>query len=139
MGIAYAFISTSMSRNNDLDGYWGPGVLYKYSKEHELDELVFDLVSSQKSKNSQHSFASYYQRKLLDLFQRQNIPFEWIKKANLSFKFIASKEYPELDYLGVHFDCILKMECDMGKIYEVSDSGRCRPHDPTREQRRLQY
>ena len=44
-GIAGGIASSFISRNNDINGYWALGILYKRATEKKLINLKFDILN----------------------------------------------------------------------------------------------
>jgi hypothetical protein len=44
-GIAGGILGSFLSRNNDLDGYWGMGILRLLAQEHGVEMVYLDLLA----------------------------------------------------------------------------------------------
>ncbi len=71
--IAHGLLGTFLSRNNDIGGYWGIGVLKQYAIRHDLAEIIFDLHARAPvwtADSPIQSIERRYQKWLFDTFDR---------------------------------------------------------------------
>jgi hypothetical protein len=144
-GILYSFVS----RNNDLDGYWGIGVLYLYAQQvGELTvtvDILGNLVNPQVTRllriYRQPNFEvliDRYRSMLFTLLDKRGLPRTWVTDAVFSIEFkskAAVPAYPKIGENSEAFACTLSMKDDLGRGHVFHTAGWCWPHNPWREMR----
>lgn len=135
-GIASRFVS----RNNDVAGYWGVGVLSKGLHDRGLDEAEFDIltVSSGVAVDS----ARWLRRRLVET----GIPAEWVTSAKLRVAYFeraadSTEWWPQwiarpTSVPLFRLVATATITDDFGRVWEDSASTWCWDHDPNRERRR---
>jgi hypothetical protein len=43
--VCSGILGSFVSRNNDCEGYWGMGILYRFAKERGKSDLMIDLLN----------------------------------------------------------------------------------------------
>lgn len=127
-GIVSSFAHWFVSRNNDIDGYWGVGKIYLYSCEQNAAVADIDILAAKSL------FSEYYRNKLVELSNKHRVPISWIDSAKISVKFSMTGSLS-----GSNFEARLIITSDLGKEYTAFSKGFCRPHNPNRERRRWIY
>lgn len=126
-GLAQSFVS----RNNDLNGYWAMGQLFRFAREQGVSALVLDLLA-QSMQPEAPQFAPvlrHYHHWLLALLQRKQVALDGLHKAVLTL------DFQPVQRLG--FLCQVELVDERGKCYRAVARGECWPHDPAREMRRI--
>lgn len=138
--IASGILSSFNSRNNDLFGYWGIGVLCLHAKKIQTDAFVLDLLNQTATPVNEQALVStqQYRKILIATIEKQNISFSWLKSALLTVNF--NPEYVEKFHrfgsaLGGRYICSLELIDDLNKKHCVICGGICWPHDAKRESR----
>ena len=138
--IACGIISSFNSRNNDVDGYWGIGKLYKFSISKSTDTVMMDLLNKTTSPQTGEFdlLLSHYYDMLLNQVSSRRLTMDWIVKATITVSF--DQEYQKIHHYwgsAIGKPCICKCEIidDNGRIHSGVIGNNCRPHDPKREQR----
>lgn len=139
--IANGVLSSFNSRNNDVDGYWGIGMLCLFAKNHEMSEVRFDLMRRESSAAPSPigPLAAHYREKLDHLLEIRGLPSTWIKSAKLSVCFDAPFEH-KFNYFGSAlggkpYMCTLEIIDDLGRKHGARTGGNCWPHNPKKESR----
>ena len=136
-GVAYGFLSSFVSRNNDINGYWGLGKLYQFAVENGTDEIEMNLSKNDciPSNTIPKAIIAQYSQALSIMFEKQGLPKFWLSKAIVRIKFAQSDDADSSvrGYLGDPFQCSVILQDDLGKDRLASTFGRCRVHNPDRE------
>ncbi len=139
--IANGLLNSFNSRNNDIDGYWGIGVLCLFAKDNEISEVWFDLMNRESSgaPSPIGALTARYREMLDRLLERRGLPGTWVKSAELSICFDAPFEH-KFHYFGSalgvkHYICTLEITDDLGHKHSARADGNCWPHNPKKESR----
>ena len=138
--IACGMLDSFNSRNNDLSGYWGIGVLCLHAQQMKSESLVLDLLHEnvEPQSVSADSLAHPYQQKLAFALQKYSIPVSWVKSALLTICFNPAYEPKYHDFrsaLGGCYTCTLEITDDLGRKRSAKNGGICWPHNPKKETR----
>ena len=111
-GFAYGLLGTFVSRNNDIEGYWGLGILRLYAEKHKLSTITIDLLKSK-------------------------VEPSIVTEAKIDLRFSTFVEFPRIvrDTRGQPYVCSVKIVTRNGKIYSATRTGCCEGHNPTKERR----
>ena len=140
--IAAGLHGSFISRNNDVDGYWGIGKLFALAEKHDVASVRIDLLSeliTPQSKKFDRLLRTYMSF-LHERMSAREMPSTWLKSAVIELEFRLDEwpqEYEPRNYWGDPFYLKVVLVDDMGREYSVSGYGRCKKHSPLREQRRL--
>lgn len=142
LDITHGISGSFNSRNNDFNGYWALGVLYKLTNEINRDQLELDLLKCRSNPDlaivqpvirQYHSFLS----KLLTIRKINN---QWIKQAIIIIcfnQYHTTHHKETISLPGDPYISICKIRDDMEKTYQSIYYGKCWLHDPKREHRSL--
>lgn len=134
--VASGFLSSFVSRNNDIDGYWGLGMLCSYARKNRFETVELNLLSGKSTPSSSDTdraslqYAQSFSRRLVSY----RIPVEWITKAIMQITFKNAGRY-SLSMPMYRFNCILTICDDMENSRSVALSGYCREHNAALESR----
>lgn len=133
-GLLYSFIS----RNNDVNGYWGIGKLCLLARDCATTSAKLDLLSktllpeSAEFSKLLHGYNAFLQRHLA----ARNIPDYWIASAIIELDFSPkdqpAKQIPIITW-GSLFKLTVTILDDRGKEHSVSSFSYCAPHNPGKE------
>jgi hypothetical protein len=88
-GIAYNLNQWVLSRNFDIQGYWGVGKLYKFSEENGTSEVLIDLrLNRLNSESSGKEFNEAIDLLAQFLYRRMELnkmPECWLQEASWLF------------------------------------------------------
>lgn len=130
--------SSFNSRNNDFQGYWALGILYQFAKTNHIYSLTFDLLNQviQPDAVCFQPIVSEYHSKLYRLLNAKDINFQCLQSTTITIEFGQYfKCHDHIKYpLGDPYVIIGKITDNRGKIFESTIYGKCRLHDPTKEQ-----
>lgn len=138
-GLANDFCHSFISRNNDICGYWGIGVLYRYANLCESLEMTLSLTKRSIDPVGAllHTIIHQYQEQFYEMLERQGLQRDWVKQCIVRLEFDTSTP-PTTRFgedLGDPFLCEVVTVDDSGKKRSAARMQYCRPHDPRREQR----
>ncbi|WP_435595165.1 hypothetical protein [Tsukamurella tyrosinosolvens] len=112
------------SRNNDIAGWWGIGLLCRTAGPSGIDiDLRDDAHGDQ--------LARRYGMQLIRQLRARRLPGEWIVSAWLHLRFVSDPVVA-----GTwRYTVIVDIVDDRGRAWSARDEGRCWAHDPARESR----
>lgn len=128
---AAGLLGSLISRNNDINGYWAPGLLYRdTSAPPHLMELDMLTVSSQPSSHSGTLVAACYAAFLRDALEKQAFGWHKLTQATIKFQFNAAVSDPHFNYpcAGDPFICTVSLHTSCGLMATVSARARCYPY-----------
>jgi hypothetical protein len=131
-------LGSFVSRNNDVDGYWGLGLLRSFADRSGMGVLHLDLKtgSAEPRDPTAERIAQAYREKLEHHLSRLRISSDLVMKAELSveFELQTSPRTPEPTY-GQPVRCTMLLVDRRNREHRRSAVTTCAPHDPTRERR----
>lgn len=144
-GVLHSFVS----RNNDIDGYWGIGVLCLYAKQVGELNVTVDILTGSVNPSTSLSLRIYrqpnflaladrYKSMFVALFEKRGVPMAWLTDAVFSIDFnspVAVPAYPRIGENAEPFLCRLSLKDDLGAVHVFRADGWCWPHNPWRESR----
>lgn len=136
--VAGGIVSSFKSRNNDVDGYWELGKLYKFAVATGVDTIQLDLLNLlvQPTSDEFMPLVRMWRSKLDYHLNSCHIPIIWIKSAVVIARF--NQEYVKKYHywgsaLGDPCTCTCEITTDIGKVYAVSSGTNCKPHNVEKE------
>ena len=143
--IAAGLAGTFVSRNNDIDGYWGMGVIYKEMVESGQGAITFNLLEGSVVPKLECGsvLLRKYRATLESMLHKQGLRLTDISTVaiNVDFESCNNTEL-HIKSLGDFFVCYVSITDVFGVERSMKIKGRCRTHDPDREfrsTRRLPY
>lgn len=139
--ILQGMISSFISRNNDLNGYWATGKIYKVAVEHKMEIVHLDLLSSNSSVDTAelNQLAQIWGQILATELTKYNIPTGWVSSAKITADFTSEVQNMEVSGIYPVGDLgkyTFEIKTDTGSTYVQSRIVKCRQHDASREQSR---
>lgn len=141
-GIAKSLSRWCLSRNNDYQGYWAPGMLYSMvnGQEPKIIKLVLieDFVAQEEldHKELRRTYIKFINKILL----ANKMQSHWVKHASVEYIFnIIPEERTYFFGSGDPFLCKVNIETDLGKNFYGESYYRCWIHDPNKECRRHEF
>jgi hypothetical protein len=125
-GVAEAFIS----RNNDVSGFWGIGMLYREALEHSSPVIEIDLAEARSSPNGPASQAvlSQFSAYLASRLERSGGLSVTSARLTLEFGTFGNCIEPRYTSYGDPFVCTVSLVSSTGRTYSASRAGRSAPH-----------
>lgn len=145
--IASGLLHSFVSRNNDLDGYWGLGVLYLYAKKVGELKVTIDISSDPLATAAKRlprihlqpnfeALIGHYRTMLHAVMTKRGIPESWVTEAAFIIEFESQDAEPSSPRIGENseaFACRLSIKDDLGRVHVLHADGWCWPHNPRRE------
>jgi hypothetical protein len=124
--IASGIASFCVSRNNDLFGYWGVGVICRLALSRGVEQLSIDFHSSADDCPELSAFRACF----LERFQgaRHNLS-SFIQSFAVEYRF-APYSWSEVRGQCSRVTCCVHIIDDLGKRRSASAETFCYPHDP---------
>ena len=139
-GIVGNLLSSFVSRNNDLDGYWALGLLKAAVEREPTPKISLDLLtaSAQPKTTAAEQVAKSYGRWLARELRNHELSVGLLQEANITVEFgsFHGSAPPSQVMRGEPYICAVRIVDDHGKIYQRAASGWCDIHDAARELRR---
>ena len=136
--IANGLLSSFMSRNNDVYGYWGIGKLCSFILDKKLNSIEIDLINGQiRPINSEFRLlVAQFSDRLITQLAIHKLSLKNINEAKIVLSCYENNSIIELRKSLPH-----KMRCRIEIINKNNDlivlekSVWCRKHNPKREQK----
>ena len=139
--VVNGLLGSFVSRNNDIDGYWGLGKLRSLSELYNTTSITINLKPKHGRIESQHISLNvttqHYASMLVSIIERCGLPSAYIADARIIVDFVVPPTLPEPPKYtwGEPFLCTVVIIDDTGREWRASHTGRCGRHDPEREMR----
>lgn len=139
-GIAQGLLGTFVSRNNDIYGYWGLGILRSLAVNNGLTKIFIDLTENDDNfsdtsplRLTEHT----YKKRLNDMLDKAGIDQNEVSRAEIRIEFCTFEEYPKAvrDTRGEPYVCSVLLSNRFGSSYVASKIGVCAPHDPNKDRK----
>ncbi|WP_426697018.1 hypothetical protein ACP6EV_18950 [Aeromonas hydrophila] len=137
--VASGIINSFSSRNNDIDGYWGLGKLYKSLESEESKIVTIELTTKVVTPDIYELkiMSLSYSEMLTNLLYNKKIPINWIMSATITSEFEAKYQHHHFWRRDLGKPCNLTCTIvdDMGNIHTAKAYVNCLPHNPHKELR----
>ncbi|MDG9930060.1 MULTISPECIES: hypothetical protein [unclassified Pseudomonas] len=142
-GVAAGVSSSFASRNNDIEGYWGLGIIYREIDTAGRSSVHLDILSGESCPPIRHAerLAETYRSFLFARVKSLGLQEHHISNAAIELAFNIPSTGKDLarQSRGEAFRCQVSITDDLGKTWVHSHEGRCRRHNPRMEQRSGRY
>jgi len=140
--IAHGLLGTFVSRYNDIDGYWGIGILRLFAEQNGLSKVDIDVTNPPipfERGTPVSIIEEKYQRWLRNALVREKIDPESVTGAKIELRFSTFEEFPNIirDTRGQPYVCTVRIARANGNTYEAEHIACYGAHDPTKESRNL--
>ena len=136
-GVAAGIAESFISRNNDLGGYWGIGMLLRSVKSRKCQTIRLDLISGQLDPNLRGfgPLSTTYRELLMSQLSALHMPSGHIRTATLSVTF--DSDHPRENLARASWRCVCRIEIQdwHGKNHVAERQTWCEPHSMLRERR----
>ncbi|MBW1297852.1 hypothetical protein [Aquimarina litoralis] len=137
--IANGVLQSFISRNNDVEGYWGIGKLYSLLLKKNEYEVEIDLINKTilPADKEFENMIQFFSKKLFNQMKRKGL-----KNCNLTEAKIALTSFPNTIPLSLGKIAHNQMQCnillvdDLQKTHPQTKSIWCRKHNPKLEIKR---
>lgn len=130
--VAQGLLSSFISRNNDVYGYWGIGKLFGLMLRHDVTSIQIDILNCSILPESKEFMLliENYRNKLLMHLNNIGLEETVVIKADIAVNIIAKSNYVNgLSKLG----CEITIQDDLGNSHSCDNEVYCRKHSPNRE------
>ncbi len=134
--IADGLVSSFISRNNDVNGYWGIGKLYSHMVSAKSKELKIDLVHrSIEPQNEEFILLiNEFANRLMNQVKNRRLNHEFLKKAELTIVEIPGQSSPCFGKMAPNkINCRLLIIDDLNREHTSDANTWCREHNPEKE------
>lgn len=125
--IASGLLGSFISRNNDVDGYWGIGQLNLHAKQQSVTKIGIELISSSISPPNIlfSKLVSGYRDALVAKLQKMNIQPSWVTAAiiEIDFKPECPSKFVPITTWGTLFKLTVSITDDRGTKHAVIGYG----------------
>lgn len=138
LDVAAAVAGSFVSRNNDVNGYWGLGLLRAHADRNGLRSLRFDILEQDADAQggAPALVADAYRRVLARQLAIRRIKPGIVTKAEILLTFDPDEpNTPSASTYGAPFSCTARLTDHRGREFERVRAGCCAPHNPLRELR----
>ena len=136
--IADGLLSSFISRNNDVQGYWGIGKLYSHMLQSNSMTIVIDLITERITPDSFEfqCLTSGFADRLQTQVKNQKINRKHLSSAELILTGFPNEPIPSLgQYAPNRMNCRFIITDDLGKKHICEKNVWCREHNPEKELR----
>jgi hypothetical protein len=142
-GLASGLAETFISRNNDVSGYWGIGMLRRELENLQRTSVELDLLLGEATRGGPvaNSLIAHYSQWLAKSRARAGFLPSQVAGAKviIDFRALGKTLNPALvNTYRQAFSCEVSLVSLSGRIFSAVREGLCWRHDPKREQRRRQ-
>lgn len=134
-GAAHGLLGTFVSRYNDIDGYWGLGVLRKMAEESSARSIEIDLLSERFEHTAVDFCKDRSRNWLVSTIGKFGSSFDSLTVARILIRFEDDFDsHPKVirDTRGFPYECVVEIAAST-KAYFARKVGVCAPHDPRLE------
>ena len=134
-------LGSFVSRNNDVNGYWGIGILCLQAVMLKVPSISFNLTLSSTLTTNRDvvvvGMSERYGRMLQTLVRKGGISVASLQCATVTIEFGLPRPLRTTAPMtrGEPFVCTLSILDDRGRSLSVSLASWCAPHDPRKETR----
>jgi len=127
--IMTGILSSFISRNNDVNGYWGLGKIYAFMIRNELSSIEIDLLA--RTINPYYDEFNYRLKFYADKLE-ENVEKRFLHMSNISEASIYLFDINKNELL-------LKatIKDDLNRIFSIEEKVYCSPHTPSVESKSL--
>lgn len=134
--IADGLVSSFVSRNNDVYGYWGIGKLYSHMVSTRSMELKIDLLQRTiEPKNEEFKILiNEFANRLMNQIKNRRLNNEFLKKAELTIIGFPNEPSPYFGRMAPNkVNCRLVIVDDLHRKYMSEANTWCREHNAENE------
>lgn len=140
--IANGLLGTFVSRNNDIDGFWGLGVLRSFADSTGVQQITIDLLETDAQPHIFESCKQHHRVWLRKSLETKSIPMEFLSVARIKVSFFSTFDsFPDLvkDTRGLPYECFVEIKVGTGTASSATKLGVCAPNDPQIDRRRAGF
>lgn len=136
--IVNGLLGTFVSRNNDIDGYWGLGILRSTVEARGGQQVEINLLSADSQNGPIELSKKKYRSWLEKSLTKQGLAISSLSVAQIKVRFATSfEEFPEVikDTRGLPYECTVEIGRGAEKLYAARKVGVCATHDPSKDRK----
>lgn len=132
-GVANDMVTSFVSRNNDVGGYWGMGQLYKHARACRTNTLAINMIDGSMKPYSPlfGERIGFFVNRLRGHLHSRNMPESWMHTAKMYVSFYSDE--PRGGVFARRTDdvfiCVFEISSSGGRTYTATRRGRCWPHN----------
>ena len=132
--IASGLLSSFISRNNDVYGYWGIGKLYSHMLKSKTMILEIDLVNSSiiPNDNEFDLLIKSFSDRLITQMKKRELNPDYLISAKIILTGYP-KDRPLTTYAPNRINCDFIITDDLGKEHKAIENVWCRKHNRWKE------
>lgn len=137
--VADGILNSFISRNNDVDGYWGIGQLYTLMLQSNNMQIVINVKEKTIIPYDAvfNNMILFYHEKFFSTLKRCEISENRITSAKIILNGHLNEKQISLGLTAPHrMECEFQITDELGIMRRVSKNVWCRAHDPKKEIRR---
>ena len=133
--------SVSLSRNNDVDGYWALGLLYQLALDRETRSITIELNGNSSKSLPRNplldEISMRYRALFISMLEKTGFNPSNVLVIVIELEFGTARKvaYQHLRTHGDPFFCSVTITDDQRHQWRVEQGGKCAPHDPVKEAR----
>lgn len=134
--VADGILNSFISRNNDVDGYWGIGKLYSLMLSTKQMEVSIDLLDKTITPTASIFFDSIERcsERMIEVLEGRGLSKQNIVSAIITLKGYPNEKRVDLGQIAPNrVECIFTITDDLGSERSIIKNVWCRPHDPRNE------
>lgn len=132
--IAVGILSSFISRNNDVYGYWGIGKLYSHMLKSKTMTLEIDLVNSSITPNDNEFdlLIKSFSDRLMIQMEKRGLNSQYLVSAKIILTGYP-KDRPMTTYAPNRINCDFTIKDNLGKKHRAVGDVFCRKHSRWKE------
>ncbi|WP_299186865.1 hypothetical protein [uncultured Aquimarina sp.] len=137
--ITNGILGSFVSRNNNVNGYWGIGKLYSLMVNKNKYEVEIDLINHTISpyKSEFNSMIEYFSNQLFYQMQKQHLRKSYLEEAKITLTSCINHTSLSLGRTTPNkIKCSFRIVDDLKKEYTIEKDIWCRKHNPKSEMKR---
>jgi len=134
--IANGLISSFVSRNNDVYGYWGIGKFCSLMLSKEPMVIEIDLINKKMEPINEEFkvIISEYSNRLLRDLKKFKLSFDNLNGAKIILKCYPDESISEFGKIAPHrMNCSIEIIDELNLIQTITKNVWCRSHNPEKE------
>ena len=134
--IADGLVSSFVSRNNDIYGYWGIGKLYSHMVSSNSMKVKIDLIQRTIEPHNDEFkiLISEFGNRLISQVRNRKINHKFLKNAEITITGFPDELSPYLGKMAPNkVNCRLTIVDDLNREHISEANTWCREHNPNKE------
>ena len=139
--VASGLLGSFLSRNNDFDGYWALGLLYRLALEREPRSITIELIGNAGKSLPRNplldAVSTRYRALFISMLEKACFNQSNALSVVIELEFCTARKinFQHLRTHGEPLFCSVTITDEQRRAWRVEGGGRCAPHDPAKESR----